>query len=130
MSNKLKAGVLIMGITIITPMIVSGENTPYESNKLRRKEKIGVGGRPLAPALRNDFIEYYLTNNTLQIYYPSNSLPATVVAKGADSGFTCLSTTAINDGPIELTLEEGEYVLTVTLVDERVYEGYFEVNAD
>lgn len=119
-----------MGILVTSPTIVSGENTPYESNKLRRKEKIGVGGRPLAPALRNDFIEYYLTNNTLQIYYPSNSLPATVVAKGANSGFTCFSTTAINDEPIELSLDEGEYILTVTLVDERVYEGYFEINVD
>lgn len=76
------------------------------------------------PANPNDYLTYILENRQLQVNYPANSLPATIVITDKLSGFTVYNSTAINNETIDLTdLGCGEYTLTVTLVDNRVYSG-------
>lgn len=98
-------------------------STVIKNPKLLRKKGSG-SNRPLTPANPNDYLTYILENRQLQVNYPANSLPATIVITDKLSGFTVYNSTAINNETIDLTdLGCGDYTLTVTLVDNRVYSG-------
>lgn len=91
-------------------------------NKLFKRTTNSSSTRPRIPAL-TDYLEYTTAGSTLQIFYPDEAFPATMTVTDRQSGFLRYSTTVLNDDPVDLFVEPGEYTLTVTLVDDRTYEG-------
>lgn len=96
--------------------------------KLLRVPEKPISNRPKAPSLNTDYIAISIIDNMLHVAYPANSLPATVQIVDKLSGFTVFSGTAINNESIDISnLGKGEFILTVTLVDNRVYSGIMEI---
>ena len=119
---------IIFGNPILAQTSSSQTPTPT-IRKLLRKPKSSSTSRPQMPAY-NDYLTYTVADTILEVAYPANTLPATVTVSGAESGFILYTTTALREEPIDLPLESGEYTLTVTLVDERTYEGPIEINTE
>lgn len=126
MRKKLLILSLLTAFMLSNPSLIMSQDsgsTVIKNPKLLRKKGSG-SNRPLTPANPNDYLTYILENRQLQVNYPANSLPATIVITDNLSGFTVYNSTASNNEAIDLTdLGCGEYTLTVTLVDNRVYSG-------
>lgn len=123
---------ILIGIALVTASLSigfqlkadSGSGSPFIKGKLIRNPKDPGQNRPKVPSFNVDYIEFFFGENNVDINYPANSLPATIVITDKLSGFTVYNSTAINNETIDLTdLGCGDYTLTVTLVDNRVYSG-------
>lgn len=127
---KKSFSVIAFAIIFGSPILgqTSSSQTPTPTiRKLLHKPKSSSTSRPQVPVYR-DYLTYTVAGTILEVAYPANTLPATVTVSGAESGFILYTTTALCEEPIDLPLESGEYTLTVTLVDERTYEGPLEIN--
>lgn len=129
MKTKFLIKLGVISLFLISTQIAMGQTSTSNPKRIiKRTDNSGSTGRPKMPAISTDFLTYTLAGNLLQVDYPANSLPATVVIKNEQSGFVCYSTTAVTAEPLELTtVTPGDYVLTVTLVDNRIYSGSLEV---
>ena len=125
MNSSIRFTALVMSLLSVMGTEAFSQTPASDIQLLHRRPKQTTTSRPQVPVYR-DYLTYTVSGTVLNIAYPDNSLPATVTVSGADSGFILYSVTALREEPVDLQLEPGDYTLTVTLVDERTYEGTLE----
>lgn len=88
------------------------------------KKKKSNQGRPNLPEKNPVTLGYTYGNGILTFDFPANSLPASLSVTENASNMTFYNGTILTATPgIEMDLPDGEYQMTLTLVDNQVFTG-------
>lgn len=120
---------LLAGLACYGSLTAEPSQTPVLKNekKVLTRKTTSTSTRPRIPSSYTDYLTYTINGDVITMDIPVEFFPAIMTVTEENTGFSRYSATLFNNEPIELGIEAGEYVLTVTLVDNRVYGGSLEI---